>query len=112
VTNFANSAISCGVKMLVGVSYRPPKEGLVEAIRALYVSDGGNPINHFGMILFSDTVRNHGGTAYAEYITENKLGSIIESKIITNPNSCNKIRTWIWHVNKRGLGKWYKENNA
>lgn len=51
-----------------------------------------------------------GGKALAAYIKDNKLGTIISSEIRVNPNSKNKIQTWIWHVNKRALSKWLKEN--
>lgn len=52
------------------------------------------------MYVFSDAVRYGNGARLAKFITDNKLGKVIESDECMNHNSGHSIKTWIWQVNK------------
>lgn len=114
------TSISCGVRQLYGVRDKEPKEVLYEALKDVRPWGVDWQLNNmrFGIILFSDKVARprgakyskFGGVKFAEFVIENKLGKIISSDIITNPNTSNKIQVWVWQLNRPALIKWY--NNA
>lgn len=48
----------------------------------------------------------------AEYIQDNKLGEVIRSKTIKNPNTSNPICSWIWFLDRVALNAWGVKNGA
>jgi hypothetical protein len=71
---------------------------------------------NFKFFLFSDGTEKHHenhavtGTKFSKFVVDNGLGIISSSAIRVNPNSGNRIRIWIWDINRHALLKWYKEN--
>lgn len=45
------------------------------------------------------------GEKFAAYITEHKLGKVVESDEQINPNSGNSLKVWIWTVDHEALSK-------
>lgn len=71
---------------------------------------------HFSHVLFTE-VQPKGaivgyGKRLADYIEEHNLGTIVASTIATNPNSRNRLRGYIWTINKRALTAWHKKHGA
>jgi len=62
--------------------------------------------------IFSDMAysKSCNGSRVAFFITQNKLGTLVESQIVTNPNSGNAIQTWIWTVSKRQIAEFLSKN--
>ena len=46
---------------------------------------------------------DHYGRNLANYIKKNKLGDVVATQKRVNPNSGNRIQSWLWTVNKRNL---------
>lgn len=110
MATISNSAISCGVKQLHRLfsTFPHPQDSrsiLIDAFRQNRFSP------YYCMIVFSDTIRKPSrGTRLAKYIKDNKLGTVTASPVRTNPNSRNRIRTWIWCVDRKALKKWIVKN--
>ena len=50
------------------------------------------------------------GRKLAAYIRKHKLGTVVGSRVATNPNSDNRLRGYIWTINPRALEGWWKAN--
>jgi hypothetical protein len=50
--------------------------------------------------IFSDN-KSGSGALIAQYIKQNRLGSLVSTNWAVNPNSGNKIKTWVWTFNGR-----------
>lgn len=103
------SDISCGVRELVGLEGDPKR-----LIRDLLTDEYSayDEEFRFSQVIFSDNLTEGGrkrkscGVELAKFIRGNKLGTLVESRTITNRNTGNKIKTWIWNVsNLRKLKK-------
>jgi len=62
--------------------------------------------------IFSDMAHSKScnGSRVAFFITQNKLGTLVESPTVPNPNSGNVIQTWIWTVSKREIAEFLSKN--
>jgi hypothetical protein len=104
--NVANTTISCGVYQLQNLD--SDSSVVVQQV----ANDISNRIttgeNTYAFLLFSDAVIAGNGASLAKYIKEKKLGSIVASRVKINPNSENKIKVWIWGVNRNNLFKFLK----
>ena len=58
------------------------------------IKDSGKP--RCAHIVFSDSVRMNNGRSLAKFIEKNHLGELFKSPETVNPNSGNRIETWIW----------------
>lgn len=54
-------------------------------------------------VMFSDAVKYGNGEAFAKIIRDNNLGGITETPEVTNPNSGNKIKVYLWEVDYKAL---------
>jgi hypothetical protein len=53
------------------------------------------------------------GEDLAKFIRKNKLGGISTTiNAYKNPNSGNKLRVWLWAVDKKALLAWWKANGV
>ena len=104
---FSDSNISCGVEQLHDFDdFDTPEKFLINSLRERFDDN----IN-FAFVIFSDVLnpkRKLGGTKFAKYIKDSSLGNVVKTKIKTNPNSGNKIRVWVWEVDRDKLDVWYK----
>jgi hypothetical protein len=50
------------------------------------------------------------GQALADYITANRLGTVVVSPEVLNPHSGNCIKAWIWAVDADAIEAWRGEN--
>lgn len=120
--------ISCGIRQLSGLCREsnrynaadkiPPKTVLLEAFSE---GAGGEIWRYntlpteieditFGIVIFSDSVRRGNGKALAKYITTAKLGEVVASKKLSNPNTHRNIQMWTWYLDRAALIKWFKVN--
>jgi hypothetical protein len=119
------SNVSCGVHQLAGLVYMrdgkrvsghklPGSDIITDALEFVsteYVETSlinGTNSDRFpskcAMYVFSDADNYGNGVAFAETIKDHGLGLIVEnSEVTTNPNSGNKIRTWIWQPDKKKI---------
>lgn len=65
--------------------------------------------NKLSIVMFSDNVAYENGTTLANYIKQNKLGTIKETGKEKSLNTGSIINTWMWHLNKEKLKEWDKE---
>ena len=67
----------------------------------------------FNTIIFNGNVNNeregYTGDLYRS-IKKHKLGNVIQTEKKHNPNSGNKIRVYLWTVDKKALSKWFKRH--
>jgi hypothetical protein len=122
------SCISCGVHQLQSLYYmkigrRVGTETLsgmdiivsgLEFVSAESVPTRGSGEETYNatcaMYVFSDADCYGNGIAFAKVIADNALGPIVENAEVTfNPNSGNKIRTWIWQINREKTRKFVKK---
>lgn len=61
-----------------------------------------------GLVVFSDvhTSQYKHGKALASLIKRLKLGKVVVSYTVTNPNTENRVRAWMWSVNQKALETW------
>lgn len=126
----SESLISCGVKQLHGLCRNgdvfdredgiPPKEIIYSAFTnwldgdsETFLGDYIDPEDFtFGIVMFSDSTRRGNGQKLAAYITRYKLGTIIPSDIIINPNTGRDIQAWMWQLNIPALITWLEKTRA
>jgi hypothetical protein len=101
-----STQISCGIHQLHALyNHNNLDQSLFEAFE-----DSGllqeDLFPGFSYILFSDTVANGNGTRLAKFIVRRKLGTVTSDKPVVNPNSSNKIKLWVWKVNRKALRDW------
>jgi hypothetical protein len=85
--------ISCGVDQLYNLM-GAPKE-IIKDVVATYAEGYTCSI-----LLFSDNEAKGNGKRLAKFIRDNKLGRLIESRLVPNRNmsGTTKIRCWMWHL--------------
>jgi hypothetical protein len=91
-----DSCISCGVDQLYGLNDPDPKE-IIRNVVTSYELQG---ILTCSILLFSDNEEKGNGKRLAKFIRDNKLGRLIESRLVPNRNmnGTTKIRCWMWHL--------------
>lgn len=103
------SAISCGVRQGYEIAYDP-----LDSAFEIGMANYGEPTKlvldyvvapYFAMLLFSD-IANDRGERLAKFLLDEKLGVVVESPIAENPNTSNKIKTWIFLPNHSYFKKW------
>lgn len=52
------------------------------------------------------------GTAFADYITKEKLGKVYQSGRRVNGKTGNTICVWTWETNRKAIAVWARENHA
>jgi hypothetical protein len=50
------------------------------------------------------------GQPMADFITENKLGSVVHIEAAENPNSGNTLEMWVWTPDEDALTEWCDKN--
>jgi len=106
---FNSSDISCGVVQLHSFDQHTTPE------KFLFDSLDDNFGGEFAFAIFSDVLkpkRKLSGTKFAKYIKDSGLGTVVETKIKINPNSGNKIRVWVWEVDRAKLDAWYEARST
>lgn len=118
--------ISCGIRQLHGLCANsnrfdpndkiPPKDVLIRA----FVDGGNDPFANglpikaseikFGIVIFSDSSRRGNGKRLADFIEEQKLGTVDASKVVQNPNTRRNIQMWTWYLDREALVSWFKKN--
>lgn len=98
-----NNTSCCGLDEIANIYDELPIESLLRACE----EDMDTPF-----YFFTGTPSEKGVEALKEYIIKNKLGSVLETKRRVNPNSGNRLKVYVWEVNRRSLAKWYKTNKV
>jgi hypothetical protein len=93
-----SSYISCGVSELSQLDEDPDSD-LASSMDDIL--NEGSPF-----YLFSDTVDRNRGERLRTYILKHHLGSVLRSRVKTNPNSGNDIRVFIWTVDYKKFKSW------
>lgn len=118
---YSNSNISCGVGQLHGFSrFKTPREFIYDAFIEIDSYSGeadGEADQDTPFFIFSDVITYRynneeqrrdkllTGQRFATWLKRRNLGTVIASSPKINPNSGNKIRVWVWEVNKPALIK-------
>lgn len=120
-----NNTECCGVDEISGVYTSTPIEVLKYVCREKYTGldeedcgcEDGCDDCHYGDIqaqaylTFTDAIYNsNGGKRLAQYIKDNKLGTLVSPRERKNPNTGNTIKIWVWSPNERNLKAWYVKN--
>lgn len=93
---------SCGVRQIYELPSIPASA--VKSVKKKFARDYlGAVYDPCAMVCFSDVTRGSRGTRLADYIAEKKLGPVMASQSVRNPNSGNLITVWIWHVDTNAL---------
>lgn len=106
----------CGIYEFEGFYNNTPKQVITYIIKELkdeYWSET-KPISKFPpVIIFNDIIKTNklsGAEKLAKYIKKEKLGLLVCTPIRKNYNSGNKIKCWLWTLNKKNLKAWDKKN--
>lgn len=111
----AATSISCGCRQLSGLHIWNRKHlekrlqwgndyteaDVITRRRSIFDGDNGNCTPMMGgyTYIFSDNEGSRNGKQLAAFIKQEKLGDLTEHGPVRNPNSGNKIRTWVWTWN-------------
>ena len=95
--------ISCGVRQLSDLSI-DPSDDVAEVAYEIFHEE-----EDFTFVLFSDIEYTGRGIALAEFIKKKGLGTIVKSRVKVNPNTGNKIRVYIWGLNRQRLFPYLKD---
>jgi hypothetical protein len=100
------SCVSCGVRQLYDLSLEGLEARLyqyhAEAADKLGIAPQGESPDYLCKgytYVFSDSTRRGNGVKIAQYIRRHKLGKIIGTDVVSNPNTGRNIRTWLWVFN-------------
>lgn len=92
----------CGIYELDGIDLPP--------INSLYsIIDFCDSKDKFNMFIFTDAIRYGSGERLRKFISRYKLGKVISSPIVYNPNSSNRIKMWIFIPNWNIMSKFSKK---
>jgi hypothetical protein len=97
-----------------------------DALKAVRVNALFGPMKQAAFALFTGVVRIKGahgymhtipggnqgnyGRAFADFITENKLGTVTAMPVTENPASGNDLGVWMWQINHPNLEAWFRAN--
>lgn len=96
MAHLQNSSISCGVKLLYGLSHDP-----LETLMGVWTSLS---TMQCAWVLFSDDNGNRGcGLALAEFIKEKGIGTLDMTPEAINPNTDHTIQIWAWKPDKEKM---------
>ena len=97
----------CGINELTPITDNTnnPKQTIKDACYQIYERGEKG-----AFVFFSDTGKKKAGINLKNFILENNLGTITESKSMINPNSRHKLQMWIWELNKRNLKNFWLNN--
>ena len=100
----------CGVREIIGIS---EGDDVSEQVKDIIEDLDSRDIP---LLIFTATVVEGGdevsyGQDLADYIKENKLGSVVKSRSKLNPSSGNWIRAYIWSVNGKGVRAYAKKHD-
>jgi hypothetical protein len=104
----------CGLREISGLSYHnTPGEAMREfalgATRLNYVRSGRVLVCSHVIFSAADGANDY-GDKFAAYIRRHKLGTIAISRRLTNPNSGNPLKVWVWSINKTALLAWARKH--
>lgn len=95
----------CGLRDIEGLCERTPKEAMINVCYDFFRDEMDS-----AFILFTGVTKKRYGQKFKKYILDNKLGTVIETESKRNPNSSNRIKTWVWTLNVTKLKSWFKIN--
>ena len=106
MTSVLSSQNCCGIREISGVWNIDGPKGVLKTVHS-YFRGGGS----CAIIMFSDAMAYGDGAKLSAIIKKHKLGLVVETGRVHNPNSGRAIKGWLWTVNKKALKAWYKKNN-
>lgn len=62
------------------------------------------------LVLFTDRVAYRNGSSLAAYIRRHRLGAVIETRPVHNPNSRHRVQGWLWRIDRRRWESWVKKH--
>ena len=112
-----NPTSCCGLNDIDELnSHRTPENAMMSLCEELYFEDGGDYLDEdkpkLAFILFTELVKHKYAKRFATYISKQKLGTVIHTPSKVNLKSGNKIRAWIWTVDRKALKQWAKEHHV
>lgn len=107
----------CGIRELAAIGAGPTDKRLFlkELHTRMYKAHGGGPYDgitgsfgrRFAHILFSEAGTSVTyGRRLKEAIEAYKLGTVVESPQVVNPNSGNLLRAYLWTIDHEAFSKW------
>lgn len=97
----------CGFKEIDGLENTTTKQALIDICHDYFNED-----NDCAFLFFTGVTKEKYGQKFKALIKKEKLGTIIETRSKKNPNSSNKIKAWIWDINKTKLRAFAKQNKV
>jgi hypothetical protein len=94
----------CGFKEIDGLNDNTAKESLNQVCEDFFNGEDA------AFLFFTGVSKKRYGQNFKRLITKLKLGKIIETEAKRNPNSGNKIKAWIWSVNKPKFKQYAKQH--
>lgn len=98
----------CGMRELSSIrDNEDPKINVLITARENLHDMGG-----FSLVVFSDNSKSRYkyGQKLSAFIIKNKLGAVVETPRVRNPNTGRTICGWLWQVNVSALRKFYYAN--
>jgi hypothetical protein len=92
----------CGVGELYDLDGRGPEENIRDMQRILR-REVSLWVSLKAVYLFHDAVWYGNGRKLAAYIRKHKLGELVETGKVRNPNSRRLIQAWLWTIDKKAI---------
>jgi hypothetical protein len=119
--------ISCGVKQLYGLYEKTAGHHTLFSFEQVLQH---YPDYQCGMVLFSDHIDYNGitstdrlyhgeihrGPVFAQWLIDNKLGTVVALPPTENPNTYHTVQVWAWYPDRKAvvdlLDKYFSEKTA
>lgn len=62
------------------------------------------------VVLFTDRTTFRNGTSLADYITRHRLGEVVTTTPVRNPNSGANVQGWLWRIDRRRWERWVRDH--
>lgn len=103
----SESYVSCGVDQFLDLDLQDFKDVVAENCCA--VGDSTDYFRKNYWYVFSDNMFG-AGKEIAKTIKKHKLGKLVSTGWSVNPNTGNKIQTWLWRYNGKKPQDWKRDD--
>jgi hypothetical protein len=112
MAEFVHDYACCGLTEIDRIMDDPPEVIIKETAQYLglapYEDEDRSEEGNCAFFVFTTVLgsyRGNAGKVLERYIRKHKLGTLTKSPVRRNPNSGNKLQSWLWAPNRRNLGR-------
>lgn len=96
MASIARTQNCCGVRELYNLG-GPSRDIIKQVCEAI------NGTLNAAFYMFADNTESTNGTKLAAYITKHKLGKLIKTPAVFNPQSQHMLEVWLWELDQEAI---------